>query len=58
MCLYRAVEKTGKTVDLYFSRECDLNAAKAFPRKAMKGQRVPIMITLDAYARPIERWRN
>jgi transposase-like protein len=48
--LYRAVDKAGKTVDFYLSRKRDVNAAKAFLRKAMKGQRVPTKITLDAYA--------
>jgi len=32
------------------SRQRDINAAKAFLRKAMKGQRVPIKVTLDACA--------
>ncbi|MDQ2947465.1 MAG: IS6 family transposase [Acidobacteriota bacterium] len=48
--LYRAVDKGGKTVDFYLSRRRDVNAAKAFLRKAMKGQRAPTKITLDAYA--------
>jgi transposase-like protein len=48
--LYRAVDKAGKTVDFYLSRRRDVNAAKAFLRKAMQGQRVPTKITLDAYA--------
>ena len=48
--LYRAVDKAGKTVDFYLSRKRDGNAAKAFLRKAMKGQRIPTKITLDAYA--------
>jgi transposase-like protein len=50
MYLYRAVDKSGKTVDFYLSRRRDMNAAKAFLRKAMKGQRTPAKITLDAYA--------
>jgi len=50
MYLYRAVDKAGKTVDFYLSRKRDVNAAKAFLRKAMKGQRIPTKITLDAYA--------
>ena len=49
MYLYRAVDKAGKTVDFYLSRKRDVNAAKAFLRKAMQGQRVH-KITLDAYA--------
>ncbi len=48
--LCRAVDKAGKTVDFYLSRKRDVNAAKAFLRKAMKGQRIPTKITLDAYA--------
>jgi transposase-like protein len=50
MYLYRAVDKIGRTVDFYLSRKRDTNAAKAFLRKAMKGQGVPAKITLDAYA--------
>jgi transposase-like protein len=48
--LYRAVDKAGKTVDFYLSRKRDTNAAKAFLRNTMKGQRIPTKITLDAYA--------
>ena len=48
--LYRAVDKAGKTVDFHLSRKRDVNAAKAFLRKAMRGQRVPTKITLDGYA--------
>ena len=50
MYLYRAVDKAGKTVDFYLSRKRHVNAAKAFLRKARKGQRIPTKITLDAYA--------
>jgi transposase-like protein len=50
MYLYRAVDRTGKTVDFYLSKNRDVNAAKAFLPKAMKGQRTPTEITLDAYA--------
>ncbi len=46
----RAVDKAGKTVDFFLSRQRDINAAKAFLRKAMNGQRVPAKVTLDAYA--------
>ena len=48
--LYRAVDKAGNTVDFSLSRNRDTNAAKAFLRKAIKGQRIPAKITLDAYA--------
>ncbi len=50
MYLYRAVDKAGYTVDFYLSRNRDVNAAKAFLRKAMERQRIPAKITLDAYA--------
>ena len=48
--LYRAVDKAGKTVDFHLSRKRDVNAAKAFLRKAMQGQRTLTKNTLDAYA--------
>ena len=48
--LYRAVDKAGKTVDFYLSRARDVNAARAFLRKAIRSQRMPTKITLDAYA--------
>jgi transposase-like protein len=48
--LYRAVDKQGLTVEFYLSRNRDVEAAKQFLRKAMKNQRVPTKITLDAYA--------
>ncbi len=48
--LYRAVDKAGKTVDFFLSRQRDVKAAKAFLRQAMNGQRVPSKVTLDAYA--------
>ena len=50
MYLYRAVDKAGKTVDFLLSQHRDVNAVKAFLRKAMKGRRVPAKVTLDAYA--------
>ena len=37
-------------MSLSAKRQPDINAAKAFLRKAMKGQRVPVKVTLDAYA--------
>jgi transposase-like protein len=48
--LYRAVDKAGRTVDFFLSRNRDVNAAKTFLRKAMKNRRKPTKITLDAYA--------
>jgi transposase-like protein len=50
MYLYRAVDKVGKTVDFYLSRKRDVHAAKAFLRQAIRSQRIPTKITLDAYA--------
>ena len=44
------MDKAGKTVDFHLSRKRDVNAAKAFLRKAMQGQRTLTKITLDAYA--------
>ncbi len=49
--LYRAVDRAGRTVDFRLSTRRDVAAAKAFFRKAVKGQRrAPETITLDGYA--------
>jgi transposase-like protein len=48
--LYRGVDKAGRTVDFFLSRNRDANAAKTFLRGAMKNTRQPTKITLDAYA--------
>jgi transposase-like protein len=48
--LYRAVDKQGQRVDFYLSGKGNVNAAKVFLCKAMKNQRVPTRIILDAYA--------
>jgi len=48
--LYRAVDKAGRTVDFFLSRNRDVTAAKTFLRNAMKNRRTPSKITLDAYA--------
>jgi transposase-like protein len=49
--LYRAVCRAGRTVDFRLSARRDVAAAKAFFRKAVKGQqRAPQIITLDGYA--------
>jgi transposase-like protein len=48
--LYRAVDKSGQTVDFFLSRKRDVNAAKSFLRRAMNNTRKPTKITLDAYA--------
>jgi transposase-like protein len=49
--LYRAVDRSGRTVDFRLSARRDVAAAKAFFRKAIKRQRRPPQtITLDGYA--------
>jgi transposase-like protein len=49
--LYRAVDREGLTADFRLSARRDVAAAKAFFRKAIKGQKgVPQTITLDGYA--------
>jgi transposase-like protein len=50
-CLYRAMDRSGRTVDVRLSARRDVAAAKAFFRKAIKRQqRPPQTITLDGYA--------
>ena len=50
--LYRAVDRSGQTVDFRLSARRDVAAAKAFFRKAMKTQQCAPRqtITLDGYA--------
>ena len=49
--LYGAVDRAGNTVDFRLSTRRDVAAAKAFFRKAVKGQgSTPTTITLDEYA--------
>ena len=49
--LYRAVDRAGNTVDFRLSPRRDVAAAKAFFRKAIKGQgSSPRTVTLDDYA--------
>ena len=49
MFLYRAVDERGKTVESYLSRTRDVDAAKAFFRKALQHHGEPRSITLDAF---------
>jgi transposase-like protein len=44
------VDKDGRTVDFFLSRNRDVTAAKTFLRNAMKNRRTPTKFTLDAYA--------
>jgi transposase-like protein len=55
--LYRAVDKTGKTVEFYLSRKRDVNAAKTFLRKAIKGSGCPRRSRWMAMRRRIAQWR-
>jgi len=49
--LYRAVDKSGQTIDFRLSRTHDAAAAKAFLKKAIRHEgRPPHTITLDGYA--------
>jgi transposase-like protein len=49
--LYRAVDRAGRTIDFRLSAKRDVAAAKAFFRKAIKGQHdAPRTIPLDGYA--------
>ena len=48
--LYRAVDQAGQTADFFLRQNRDVNAAKSFLRSAMKNTRMPVKITLDAYA--------
>jgi len=48
--LYRAVDKEGKTVDFLLRAKRDVAAAKAFFRRAFRGEgKLPDKITLDGY---------
>ena len=49
--MYRAVDKSGQTVDFRLSSRLDVVAAKAFLRKAISHEgRPPHTVTLDSYA--------
>jgi transposase-like protein len=59
--LHRAVDRAGRTVDFRLSPRRDVAAAKAFFRKAVRGQqRAPQTVTLDGYAAShrAARWRT
>ena len=47
--LYRAVDKHGRTVDFRLSEHRDIEAAKQFFRQALRNNRPPRTVTLDAY---------
>jgi transposase-like protein len=49
MYLLRAVDERGSTVESHLSRRRDVNAAKAFFRKALKHHGQPRTITLDRF---------
>jgi transposase-like protein len=48
--LYRAVDKTGQTIDFLLTEERDEQAAKRFLTKAMRRHGVPEKITIDGRA--------
>jgi putative transposase len=48
--LYRAVEKTGQTIDCLLTAQCDEQAAKRFLTKAIRRHGVPEKITIDGSA--------
>ena len=48
--LYRAIDKTGATVEFHFSKNRDLPAAKRFIRKALARHGRPAQITIDGSA--------
>jgi putative transposase len=45
--LYRAVDKTGQTIDFLLTEQRDARAAKRFSTKAIRRHGVPEKITLD-----------
>jgi len=47
--LYRAVDKRGRTVDFRLSEHRDIEAAKAFFRKAILTSGAPMKVTLDGH---------
>jgi putative transposase len=49
-CLYRAVDKTGQTIDFLLTEQRDEHAAKRFLTKAIRRHGVPEKITIDGSA--------
>jgi putative transposase len=45
--LYRAVDKTGQTIDFLLTEHRDEQAAKRFLTKALRRHGVPAMITIE-----------
>jgi len=50
MYQYRAVDKSGDTIDFYFSERRDATAAHRFLRRAIRQHRCPTTITIDGSA--------
>jgi len=48
--LYRAVDKTGQTIDFLLTEHRDEQAAKRLPTKAIRRHGVPEKITIDGSA--------
>ncbi len=45
--LYRAIDKSGATVDFMYSRTRNLKDAKRFFKRAMKRHGLPVQVTID-----------
>jgi len=59
--LYRAVDKSGDTIDFYLSKTRDTEAAKRFFSKAMKQNGCPYVVTVDknpAYTAAIDELKH
>jgi putative transposase len=48
VCVYRAVDKHGRTVDHRLSKHRDIETANQFFRQALGNNRPPRIVTLDA----------
>lgn len=56
--LYRAIDKTGATVDFLFSKTRNLKDAKRFFRRAYKRHGLPVQVTIDGSQTNLEAART